>query len=58
MMRRGEHFRFGATLDHSALKHHHDRADVVGDEHIGERQLVLEALQELQNFLGHQLIER
>ena len=63
--RAGRRFRRRPLGDDLALQHHRramrdapHRAEIVGDEHIGEAELVLQPPQQLQHFLGDERIER
>ena len=65
MIGRREDCRRVAARHDLALEHDHDlvgdalhRAEIVGDEEIGDAQLVLQPLQEPKDFLADQLIER
>ncbi len=64
MVRRRENLRGRALRDDLASQHHRGAvrdaahgAEIVGDEHIGEAQLVLQALQELQDLFRDQRIQ-
>ena len=64
MVGRAEHLVLRPRLDHFALLHHHhvvrDRAhrrEVVGDEHVGEVELVLKPAQEPEDPLRDELVE-
>ena len=65
MVRRRQHFFLRPLLDHPALQHHDnlvgngfDGGEIVGDEHVGDVDVVLQTLQQFEDFLGHQLVER
>ncbi|MDJ0946566.1 MAG: hypothetical protein QNJ30_24215 [Kiloniellales bacterium] len=60
----GQDLGLGTLLDDLSTEHDHDlvrdrlhRRQAVGDEHAGDLELVLQALQQLQNLLGDQLAE-
>ena len=64
MVRRIQHLVLRPLLDDLAQQHHHDLVgdrlhgrQVVGNEHVGEVQFLLQPVEELQDFLRHQLVQ-
>ncbi len=47
-----------AQHDHDLVGDPFDRAEVMGDEHVGDAEFVLQALEQAQDFFADQLIER